>query len=63
MGLTTADGYRASLDDGRVLWYRGRRIPDILAEPDLRVAVDHAALDYAVGHDPGTRGRQGSRHR
>ena len=52
MGLSTADEYRVSLDDGRVLWYRGRRIPDILAEPDLRVAVDHAALDYEVGHDP-----------
>jgi aromatic ring hydroxylase len=52
MGLSTADEYRASLHDGRVLWYRGRRVPDILAEPDLRVAVDHAALDYEVGHDP-----------
>src|SRR4029079_3477761 len=30
MGLCTADEYRASLDDGRVLWYRGRRVPDIL---------------------------------
>src|SRR2546429_8544554 len=52
MGLSTADEYRASLRDGRTLWYRGRRIPDILEEPDLRVAVDHAALDYEVGHDP-----------
>lgn len=52
MGLATADEYRGSLRDGRTLWYQGRRIPDILAEPDLRVAVDHAALDYAVGHDP-----------
>jgi 4-hydroxybutyryl-CoA dehydratase/vinylacetyl-CoA-Delta-isomerase len=50
--LLTADEYRASLQDGRTLWYRGRRIPDILSEPDLRVAVDHAALDYEVGHDP-----------
>src|SRR5882762_8561650 len=39
MGLSTADEYRASLRDGRTLWYRGRRIPDILEEPDLRVAV------------------------
>src|SRR5215471_11325620 len=52
MGLMTADDYRSSLRDGRTLWYRGRRIPDILEEPDLRVAVDHAALDYQVGHDP-----------
>jgi len=52
MGLSTADEYRDSLRDGRTLWYRGRRVPDILAEPDLRVAVDHAALDYEVSHDP-----------
>jgi aromatic ring hydroxylase len=52
MGLSTADEYRASLRDGRTLWYRGRRVPDILEEPDLRVAVDHAALDYEIGHDP-----------
>src|SRR3954465_15902648 len=52
MGLSTADEYRASLRDGRTLWYRGRRVPDILEETDLRVAVDHAALDYEIGHDP-----------
>src|ERR1700704_2145419 len=52
MGLSTADEYRDSLRDGRTLWYRGQRVPDILAEPDLRVAVDHAALDYEVSHDP-----------
>ena len=52
MALSTADEYRASLRDGRTLWYRGRRVPDILEEPDLRVAVDHAALDYEIGHDP-----------
>jgi 4-hydroxybutyryl-CoA dehydratase / vinylacetyl-CoA-Delta-isomerase len=52
MALMTADEYRASLRDGRTLWYRGRRVPDILDEVELRVAVDHAALDYEVGHDP-----------
>ena len=52
MPLLTADEYRASLQDGRTLWYRGRRIPDILSEADLRVAVDHAAIDYEIGHDP-----------
>jgi 4-hydroxybutyryl-CoA dehydratase / vinylacetyl-CoA-Delta-isomerase len=49
--LRTADEYRAGLRDGRTLWYRGRRIPDVTAEPELRVAVDHAALDFEVGHD------------
>jgi len=52
MALLTADDYRASLSDGRTLFYRGRKIDDVTAEPDLRVAVDHAALDYEVAHNP-----------
>ena len=50
--LRTADEYRESLRDGRTLYYRGRRIEDVTAEADLRVAVDHAAIDYEVAHDP-----------
>ena len=52
MALRTADEYRSSLQDGRVLWYRGKRVDDVLGEPDLRVAVDHSALDFEIGHDP-----------
>ncbi len=51
MGLRTAEEYRASLRDGRTLWYRGKRVDDILAEPDLRVAVDNAAVDFEMTHD------------
>jgi 4-hydroxybutyryl-CoA dehydratase / vinylacetyl-CoA-Delta-isomerase len=49
--LLTADEYRKSLQDGRALYYRGHKVDDITAEPELRIAVDHAALDYEVGHD------------
>ena len=52
MALRTADEYRSSLRDGRVLWYRGKRVDDVLAEPDLRVAVEHSAFDFEIGHDP-----------
>jgi aromatic ring hydroxylase len=55
MTLRSADEYRAALRDDRTLWYQGRRIDDVTAEPDLRVAVDHAALDFEVGHDPAHR--------
>jgi len=55
LGLRTADEYRESLRDGRTLWYRGKRIDDILAEPDLRVAVDNAAVDFEMTHDPAHR--------
>jgi len=52
MGLRTADEYRASLRDGRTLWYRGKRVDDICAEPDLAVAVDSACVDFDMTHDP-----------
>src|SRR2546425_8958897 len=48
MALRTADEYRQSLRDGRVLWFRGERVPDLTAHPQLRVAVDHAAIDYEM---------------
>src|SRR4051812_20307011 len=53
MSLRTPDEYRAAIAaDGRTLHYRGRKIPDILEEPELRVAVDHAAIDYEVAERP-----------
>ena len=54
MTLRTADEYRESLRDGRALFYRGRPV-EVTIEPELRVAVDHAALDYEVAHDPAYR--------
>ena len=52
MTLRTADQYIAALRDGRALYYRGRHIDDVTAEPELRVAVEHAALDYRLAADP-----------
>jgi aromatic ring hydroxylase len=52
--LRTAEEYRTALADGRRVHYRGRMV-SVLDEPDLRVAVDHAALDFEVGHDPASR--------
>src|SRR5437588_209891 len=50
--MRTADEYRASLRDGRVVYYEGQRVRDVTAHPALRVAVDHAALDYEMAADP-----------
>ncbi|MBI2705139.1 MAG: gamma-aminobutyrate dehydratase [Actinobacteria bacterium] len=55
MALRTPDDYRASLRDGRTLFYRGQKVDDIYAHPELRVAVDHAAIDYEVAEDPAHR--------
>jgi 4-hydroxybutyryl-CoA dehydratase/vinylacetyl-CoA-Delta-isomerase len=51
MGLRTADEYRESLRDGRALWYRGKRVDDIVTEPDLRIAIDNACVDFEMTHD------------
>ena len=50
--MRTVDEYRASLRDGRVVYYEGQRVRDVTAHPALRVAVDHAALDYEMAADP-----------
>jgi 4-hydroxybutyryl-CoA dehydratase / vinylacetyl-CoA-Delta-isomerase len=51
MGLRTADQYRDSLRDGRTLWYRGKRVDDIVTEHDLRIAIDNACIDFDMTHD------------
>jgi aromatic ring hydroxylase len=52
MPLMTPQQYVASLRDGRTVTYQGRRIADVTAEPDLRIAIDHASRDYQLGHSP-----------
>ncbi len=52
MALRSADDYIAGLQDGRRVHYRGKTITDVTSEPDLKVAIDHAALDFRMAHDP-----------
>lgn len=49
--LRTAEQYRAGLVDGREVWYRGRRVADVTADPELRLAVDHSALAYDLARE------------
>jgi aromatic ring hydroxylase len=55
MGLRTADEFCASLKDGRALYYQGKKVDDVVAHPELKVAVDTACLDFITGHDPAHR--------
>jgi len=55
MGLRTAEEFRASLKDGRALYYQGQKIDDVCANPELAVGVETAAHDFAAGHDPAHR--------
>lgn len=52
MTLRTAEQYRNGLRDDRTVWYRGARVADVTDHPELAVAVDHAAIDFSLAHDP-----------
>ncbi len=52
MGLKTAAQYKASLNDGRVLYYKGERVDNVTTHPDLSVCVDTMALDYELAEMP-----------
>jgi 4-hydroxybutyryl-CoA dehydratase / vinylacetyl-CoA-Delta-isomerase len=52
MALKSPEAYRQSLRDGRTIYYRGERVADLNVHPELRIAVELGALDYAMGHDP-----------
>jgi len=55
MGLRSPEEYKASLRDGRAVYYRGERVEDVTSHPHLGIAVDHAAIDYRVAEDPSYR--------
>lgn len=51
MALRTPADYRASLRDGREVWFRGKRVPDVTAHPVIKKAVDHATIDFRMPED------------
>src|SRR5215831_9086508 len=52
MGLRTVEQYRTSLRDGRLVYFRGERVDDVTQQSVLGVAVNHAAIDYEIAHQP-----------
>ena len=55
MGLRTPAEYVESLRDGRTVFYRGERVPDVTVHPVIDKAVRHACVDYEMADDPETR--------
>ena len=51
MALMTAEEYKNSLRDGRTVYYRGKRVDDVVDHPVIGRAVEHAAIDYRMAHD------------
>ena len=52
MALRTVEQYKESLRDGRVVYFRGHRVEDVTEHPVIGIAVNHAAIDYAMTHQP-----------
>ena len=52
MALRTVEQYKTSLRDGRVVYFRGKRVEDVTTHPVIGVAVNHAAIDYEIAHQP-----------
>ncbi len=52
MGLMTADEYRESLKDGRMVYYKGEKVEDVTAHPEISVCVNSMAIDFEMAHNP-----------
>lgn len=52
MGLRTVEEYLEGLRDDRAVYYRGERVEDVTAHPELGLAARHAAIDFQLAEDP-----------
>ena len=52
MGLISAEEYKASLNDGREVYYQGEKVENVVTHHDLGVCVDLMAIDYKMAEDP-----------
>jgi len=52
MGLMTPQQYKDSLNDGRIVYYKGRKIENVNEDPDLKACVETVAVDYHMAEDP-----------
>jgi len=52
MPLRTVEQYKNSLQDDRLVYFRGERVADVTRHPLIQTAIDHEATDYRLIHDP-----------
>ena len=50
--LRTPEAYLAGLRDGREVYFRGERVADVTAHPELSIGARHCATDYALPAGP-----------
>jgi len=46
--MRTSKQYIESLRDGREVYFKGQRVPDVTTHAEIRLAIDHAAIDFDV---------------
>ena len=52
MALRTVEQYKNSLRDGRAVYFRGEKVPDVTTHPVIGLAVEHASIDYRMAEEP-----------
>jgi len=48
MGLMTAEQFKGSLKDGRLVYIYGKKVEDVTTDPALKIGVNTAAIDYEL---------------
>src|SRR5579863_5738434 len=49
--MRSKNEYVESLRDGREVFFKGQRVPDVTAHPEIRLAIEHAAIDFEMADD------------
>ena len=49
--MRTAEQYLEGLRDAREVYYRGERVDDVVAHPELGIAARHGSLDFAFAEE------------
>jgi aromatic ring hydroxylase len=49
--VRSAEEYLSGLRDGREVWYRGERVPDVVDHTELGIVSRHAALDFSFAEE------------
>jgi 4-hydroxybutyryl-CoA dehydratase / vinylacetyl-CoA-Delta-isomerase len=52
MALKTPQQYLQSLQDGRIVYCDGKRVPDVTKHPILNITNKWVAMDYVMSNDP-----------
>ncbi len=49
--MRTSKQYIESLSDGREVYFKGERVPDVCKHAEIRLAIDHAAIDFEMAEN------------